>query len=185
MTNIRWRGRMMSCALVAVLSSAFAGAASAHVTLDRKEVPVGGFYKAVLSVPHGCDGSSTVKVSVQIPEGVISVKPMVKPGWTLAVKRGDYARPYSFLHGAKMTQGVTEVTWSGGNIPDAYYDEFAMQTFVAGELTPGAMLYFPVMQTCEKGETGWVQIPSAANPGEKLNEPAPGVKLLPAATKGH
>jgi uncharacterized protein YcnI len=185
MTNIRWRGRMPACALVAVLSIAFASTATAHVTLERKETPVGAFYKAVLSVPHGCEGSATVKVAVTIPEGVISVKPMVKPGWSLEVKRGAYARPYSYLHGAKLTQGPQEITWSGGNIPDAYYDEFVMQTFIAGELTPGTSLYFPVIQTCEKGEHRWIETPSSPKTGSGHGEPAPGLKLLPAAPKAH
>jgi len=185
MTNVRWHGRMPSCALAAVLSLAFATTASAHITLERKEVPVGSFYKAVFSVPHGCDGSATVKVSVQIPEGIISVKPMVKPGWTLEVKRGDYAKPYSYLHGAKLTQGPKEITWSGGNIPDAYYDEFAMQAFVAGELTPNTTLYFPVVQTCEKGEHRWIETPSTPKTGSGHGEPAPALKLLPAAPRAH
>ncbi|MFA6265389.1 MAG: YcnI family protein [Pseudolabrys sp.] len=189
MTNIRWQSRMPSCALFASALSiafiSFSGIASAHVTIDKKETPVGAFYKAVLSVPHGCDGSPTVKITVQIPEGIISVKPMVKPGWTIEVKRGAYTKPYSFLHGAKFTEGPKEITWSGGNLPDAFYDEFVMQTFVAGELTPGATVYFPVMQTCEKGEHRWVQIPAADKPDQHLGEPAPAVKLIPAATKEH
>ncbi|WP_082540733.1 DUF1775 domain-containing protein [Pseudolabrys sp. Root1462] len=185
MTNIRWRGRMPSCAFVAVLSLSTFNIASAHVTLDKKEVAIGSFYKAVLTVPHGCDGSPTVKIAVQIPEGVISVKPMVKPGWTIEIKRGAYAKPYSFLHGAKFTEGPKEIVWSGGALPDGYFDEFILQTFVAGELTPGTTLYFPVTQTCQKGEHRWVQVPSAGKPDEHLGEPAPAIKLIPAASKGH
>lgn len=164
----------MTCKTALLLSglvvSLAAGPASAHVTLDRKEVPIGSFYKAVLTVPHGCDGSPTVKIAVQIPEGVISVKPMVKAGWTISITRGAYARPYSFLHGARFTEGPKEVVWSGGNLPDAYFDEFALQTFIAGELTPGTTLYFPVIQTCEKGEHRWIQIPSADKPNEHYND---------------
>ncbi|WP_137044674.1 YcnI family protein [Pseudolabrys sp. FHR47] len=173
---------MLASALLAAIG---ASQALAHITLERKEVPVGSFYKAVLGVPHGCDGSATVKVSVQIPEGIIAVKPMMKPGWTLEVRRGDYAKPYSYLHGAKLTQGPKEVTWSGGNIPDAYYDEFAMQAFVAGELAPNTTLYFPVVQTCEKGEHRWIETPSTPKTGSGHGEPAPALKLLPAATKAH
>ena len=164
----------MTCKTALLLSglvvSLAAGPASAHVTLDRKEVPIGSFYKAVLTVPHGCDGSPTVKIAVQIPEGVISVKPMVKAGWTISITRGAYARPYSFLHGARFTEGPKEVVWSGGNLPDAYFDEFALQTFIAGGLTPGTTLYFPVIQTCEKGEHRWIQIPSADKPNEHYND---------------
>lgn len=185
MTNIRWRGRARSCALAALISLACTTVAFAHITLEKKETAVGSFYKAVFSVPHGCDGSATVKVSVQIPEGIISVKPMVKPGWTLDVKRGDYAKPYGYLHGAKLTQGPKEVTWSGGNIPDAYYDEFVMQAFIASELTPNTTLYFPIVQTCEKGEHRWIETPATPKTGSGHGEPAPALKLLPAATKAH
>ncbi|MDO8878156.1 MAG: DUF1775 domain-containing protein [Pseudolabrys sp.] len=158
--------------------------AFAHVTLEQREAPVGSFYKAVLRVPHGCEKSATVRLRVQIPEGVISVKPMVKPGWTLEVKRGAYARAYSYLHGAKFSEGVREVVWSGGNLPDAFYDEFVISAFIAGELTAGETLYFPVMQECEKGAHHWVAVPSADRPGEKLGDPAPGLKLL-QKSKGH
>lgn len=185
MTNIRWCGRMPTCALAALFSLAALDLASAHVTLDKKEVPVGSFYKAVLTVPHGCEGSPTVRIAVQIPNGVISVKPKVKAGWTIDIKRGPYTRAYSFLHGAKFTEGPKEIVWSGGSLPDGFYDEFALQTFIAGELTPGATLYFPVVQTCEKGEHRWVQVPTADKPGEHLGEPAPAIKLIPAAPKGH
>jgi uncharacterized protein YcnI len=170
--------------LLVVSLTLVATPALAHVTLEQREAPVGAAYKIVLRVPHGCDGSATVKLRVTIPEGVISVKPMVKPGWTLDVKRGAYARPYSFMHGAKFTEGVREITWSGGNLPDAYYDEFVVSAFIAGELTPGGTLYFPVVQECEKGVHNWVEVPAADKPADKLGDPAPGVKLLQKA-KGH
>ena len=48
----------------------------AHVTLETREARAGMSYKAVLRVPHGCDGSPTLKVRAQIPQGVIAVKPM-------------------------------------------------------------------------------------------------------------
>ena len=170
--------------LAAVLSLSLAPTAFAHVTLEQGAAPVGSFYKAVLRVPHGCEKSATVKIRVTIPEGVISVKPMVKPGWTLEVKRGTYAKPYSFLHGAKFTEGPKEITWSGGNIPDAYYDEFVLTTYIAGELAPGETLYFPVVQDCEKGSHNWFEVPAAGKPDAQLDSPAPGLKLLQKA-KGH
>jgi len=127
-------------------------------------------------VPHCCVYSATVRLTVQIPEGVIAIKPMVKPGWQIATTRGAYSRSYSFFHGAKFTEGVKEVTWSGGKLPDAFYDEFVLSAFIAGELPPGEMLYFPVVQQCEQGEHRWVEIPAA---GKHPNEPAPGVILTP------
>ncbi|TJV27417.1 MAG: DUF1775 domain-containing protein, partial [Mesorhizobium sp.] len=73
-------------------------AAFAHITLEAPEAAVGSTYKAVLRVPHGCEGKATTAVRVQIPEGVISVKPMPKAGWTLQVKNGRYEKSYQ-LHG--------------------------------------------------------------------------------------
>jgi uncharacterized protein YcnI len=168
------RIRLLGCAL---LSAFIAVPAIAHVTLERNEAPVGAPYKAVLRVPHGCDGSPTIKLTVQIPEGVIAVKPMVKPGWQIDVKRGPYTKNYSYFHGAKFSEGVKEVTWSGGRLPDAFYDEFVLSVFIAGDLTPGQMLHFPVEQTCETGAHHWIDVPSAGKAPE--GDPAPGLRLVP------
>jgi len=176
--------RLFAPSIVALTLSILSPGASAHVTLEQREAAVDSFYKAVLRVPHGCEGTATTRLRVQIPEGIISVKPMVKPGWTLEVKRGPYAKAYSFLHGAKFSEGPKEVIWSGGNLPDAYYDEFVLTTFIAGELTAGNILYFPVIQECEKGVNNWVEVPSADKPADKLGSPAATLKLLPKA-KGH
>lgn len=148
----------------------------AHVTLEQQQAPVGAPYKVVLRVPHGCGDSATIRLSVQIPEGVIAIKPMVKPGWQITTTRGSYAKAYSFFHGAKFTEGVKEVTWSGGKLPDAFYDEFVVSAFIPGELPPGQTLYFPVVQQCEQGEHRWIEIPEG---GKRANEPAPGVTLMP------
>jgi periplasmic copper chaperone A len=49
-------------ALAALVFALFgAGDASAHATLEKSEANVGAGYKAVLKVPHGCEGSATVE----------------------------------------------------------------------------------------------------------------------------
>ena len=157
-----------------------ASGALAHVTLEQKEAPVGAFYKAVLQVPHGCEGSATVALRVRIPQGYIDVKPMPKPGWRLEVKRGAYAKPVS-LRDAKVSEGVTEVDWSGGNLPDAYYDEFVLTGTIGDDAPAGQAMYFPVVQECEKGVHRWIEIPAAGAPaaGGDPSEPAPALKLAP------
>lgn len=166
-------------ALRAALSAAFICGlmplASAHVTLERGEAPVGSPYKAVFRVPHGCDGSATIAIRVRIPDGVLDVKPMPKPGWTITIVKGKYAKAYNLFH-AQVSEGVTEVDWAGGKLPDEYYDEFVFQSFLASDLQPGQMLYFPVVQECEKGVHRWIEIPAA---GSDYPEPAPKLKLLP------
>jgi periplasmic copper chaperone A len=149
--------------------------AFAHVTLEQNQASAGAFYKAVLRVPHGCDGSATTAIRVQIPEGVIDVKPMPKPGWTVNLVKGKYVKAYS-LYRAQVSEGVTEIDWLGGRLPDEYYDEFVFQAFLASDLQPGQTLYFPVVQECEKGVRLWIEIPV---PGADYPEPAPGLKLMP------
>jgi len=170
-----FRISLIAAAWALVVSSA----ALAHVTLEQKEAQVGASYKAVLKVPHGCNGSATVALRVRIPEGYLNVKPMPKAGWKLEVKRGKYAKPAS-LGDAKVSDGVTEVDWSGGNLPDAFYDEFVLTGFVGDVASAGQTMYFPVVQECEKGVNRWIEIPrDGAQVNDESGEPAPALKLLP------
>jgi periplasmic copper chaperone A len=155
-----------------------ASSASAHITLQTREAAVGSFYRAVFVVPHGCAGSATTRIRVQIPEGVIDVKPMPKPGWNVGTVKAKYAKPYDF-HGAELTEGVKEVEWSGGRLPDDFYDEFVVAMFLTGDLKPDAMLYFPTVQECEQGISRWIDIPVDPAQAHDSKWPAPGVKLLP------
>ena len=154
----------------------------AHVALENGQAPVGSQYKAVLQVLHGCDGSATTTIRVRIPDGLVAVKPMPKAGWKLDVVTGKYAKPHS-LGRAQVNEGVTEVAWSGGNLPDTFYDEFVFIATVAGDLQEGETIYFPVVQQCERGVHRWIDIPTGSAPagghGEGGAQPAPGLKLLP------
>ncbi|MEW9806363.1 YcnI family copper-binding membrane protein [Mesorhizobium marinum] len=168
---------------LAVLALA-ASPAFAHVTLEKGEAPVGSTYKAVLRVPHGCEGKPTNVVRVQIPEGVISVKPQPKPGWTLEKVRGAYAKSYDY-YGTPMSEGVKEIVWSGGNLGDDEYDEFVLRGYLTGDLPVGEMLYFLVVQECPDGAAErWIEIPAAGKTSDDLEMPAPGIRLL-EKTGGH
>lgn len=155
------------------------GPAFAHITLETREAAVGSTYKAILRVPHGCGGKATTAVRVQIPEGFIAVKPMPKSGWTLQVKNGKYEKPYQ-LYGEPVATGVKEVDWSGGSLPDEFYDEFVFRGQLAANLPAGTVLNFPVVQECEGGAVDrWIEIPAAGQDEDALEYPAPGLKLLP------
>lgn len=167
-----------SC-LFLIAAALAASPASAHITLETKQATVGSYYKAVFAVPHGCAGSPTVKIRVQIPEGVIAVKPMPKAGWSVDVVEGKYANEYDY-HGNKLASGVKEVAWSGGKLPDHNYDEFVISSFLTDSLKPNTTLYFPVVQECETGVSRWIEIPvEGAGHSHEGKSPAPGVKLLP------
>ena len=151
--------------------------AYAHVTLEGRQATIGTWYKAVFAVPHGCAGSATTKVRVQIPDGVIDVKPMPKPGWNVEVVKGKYAAPYDF-HGGKVSEGAKEVVWSGGKLLDDNYDEFVISTYLTATLKPDTVLYFPTVQECEQGVSRWIDIPADAEHTHDTKSPAPGVKLI-------
>ncbi|MCK8780292.1 YcnI family protein [Rhizobium sp. NTR19] len=169
---------IIAATAIAACSSA---AAFAHVTLEGKEAPVGSTYKVVLRVPHGCEGKPTQVVRVQIPEGFYGVKPQPKAGWTLETVKGPYEKAYD-NHGSKVSEGVKQVVWSGGNLPDDQYDEFVFRGTIAADLKPGEMMYFPVVQECPDGaKERWIEIPAAGQKASDLELPAPGLKLIPAA----
>ncbi|WP_334146484.1 DUF1775 domain-containing protein [Hyphomicrobium sp.] len=159
-----------------------AAPAHAHVTLERGEAPRGNFYKAVLKVPHGCDGTATHTVRVDVPEGFVGVKPMPKPGWTLKTTRGAYAQSYGTHHGS-VSEGVRQIEWSDGDLPDDYYDEFVANGFIARELTDTA-LYFKVVQECAKGEERWTEVPTAGQDPHDLKAPAAVLRIADNSAAG-
>lgn len=165
-------------ALIAALSAGLGAApAAAHVTLEKAESTTGAYYKAVLKVGHGCQGSPTTALKVTIPDGLVAAKPMPKAGWTVATETGAYARAYAF-HGKDVKEGVTSISWTGGPLPDGQYDEFVFVAYLAPEA--GARnVPIPVVQTCEKGEQRWVEVAKAG--GEKLAQPAPVLKIAASA----
>ncbi|MBM3488076.1 MAG: YcnI family protein [Alphaproteobacteria bacterium] len=165
----------------AVLGAALAVTlpAAAHVTLERGEAPADSYYKAVFRVPHGCDGSPTLRVRVRIPDGVVGVKVQPKPGWTIETVMRRLDTPYDAGHGRMSSEIVGEVAWSGGRLLDEHYDEFALRAKLPNR--PGALIHFPVVQECEKGVHRWIEIPSAGQRAHDLKEPAPALLLAPPA----
>jgi len=156
-----------------------AAPAFAHVTLETQQATVGGAYKAIFRVGHGCEGKPTVKIRVQIPEGVIAAKPQPKPGWTVEKIKGAYAKSYDY-YGTPVAEGVKEIVWSGGSLADDEYDEFVMRAYLTTDLKPDTVLYFPVVQECPDGAAErWIEIPEAGKSADDYESPAPGVKLLP------
>ena len=167
---------------LAVMLMLASACANAHVSLETTQAPVGASYKGVLRAPHGCGSSPTIRVQVRIPEGFVGVKPMPKAGWTLETTRAPYGKAYATPH-ANLTEGVREISWSGGRLQDDWYDEFTFTGTFAADLTPGTTLYFPVVQDCEKGAERWIEIPADGASAHDLKAPAPGLLLLPAAQK--
>ena len=51
--------------LIATAVALAASAATAHVSLENAEAPIGSTYKAMLRIPHGCEGKATESGSHQ------------------------------------------------------------------------------------------------------------------------
>jgi hypothetical protein len=159
--------------LAALGCAALAAPASAHVVLVQKQAPAGSYYRAQFMVGHGCEGSATVSVQVDIPEGVPVARPQPKAGWVLSYETGPLAE-LAMVHGKPKTEGIRRVTWTGGPLPDEQYEEFGMMLFLA---KPGR-LHFRVLQTCEKGANDWAGV--AVEGGPKPAFPAATLDVLPA-----
>jgi uncharacterized protein YcnI len=167
--------KMKAFGIALVLAVTLIAPVMAHVTIETQETAAGATFKAVLRVPHGCAGEATTGIRVRMPEGFNNVKPMPKPGWELQTLSGDYAKAY-VSHGAEVTKGVVEISWSGGNLPDAYYDEFVFRGTVDGEIAADTVLYFPTIQNCGQAEEAWIDVTGAVD----ADKPAPTVTVTPA-----
>jgi uncharacterized protein YcnI len=156
-----------------VLAAALiAGPAAAHVTLDRSEMPADSYLRVALRVSHGCQGAATTGIRVQVPPELRGVRPMPHAGWTLTTVPGP--APAAGSHDAAPMP--REISWQGGNLPDAHYDEFVL--YIRTPAEPGATLYFPVVQDCEGGKvTRWIERPT--QPGQRLTTPAYAVRIVP------
>ncbi|TMV10662.1 YcnI family protein [Arenibacterium halophilum] len=121
----------------------------------------------------------THTVHITLPEGFYAAKPMPRAGWKLTTKTGVYATRYN-NHGTEMTEGLREVTWSGGDLPDAWYDEFTVRGTFGPDVAPGTVLYFPALQTCAHGMADWTDTGGSHD----VPNPAPKVTVV-AGGKGH
>jgi len=155
----------MKAPLIALLALA-ATPAAAHVVAVPDTAKAGSYSAIAFRVGHACAaGDTTLKVRIEIPDGVASARPQVKPGWT-----------YSLERSADPKAAPTAITFEG-RLPDEAFDDFAVLMKLPAT---GDRLVFPVVQTCEKGESQWIEIADPARPDEKLSRPAPVVTLIPA-----
>ncbi|HTN61657.1 MAG TPA: YcnI family protein [Devosia sp.] len=164
-----------AAALLALCSPALA-----HIVLQVKEAQVGAAYRAVLVVGHGCGEEATTGLRVQVPDGFFNVKPLPKAGWDIATVTGPYETPF-LNHGTEIAEGVKEITWSGGSLPNDFFDEFTFRGTFGTELEEGSTFYFPVIQTCGTLEDAWID----QSGDDDVEFPAPSVTLSPAVGHAH
>ncbi len=173
--------RQMTVALVfASVTLGFPATAAAHVSVAPVEVPADDYAFLDFAVPHGCDGSGTTELRVQIPKSVPSATPQVHPGWDLTTKTGP--KDEVELFGETITEGVAEVVWKTQEpLPDGFLDRFTIEVKMPAGVDE--TIDFPVVQTCEKGKTAWIEIPAEGESEDDLEAPAPAVTLTDGETE--
>ena len=167
-----------------LLTLGLAAPASAHVTVTPSDTAAGAFTVLTFSVPHGCDGSATTGITIQIPEEILSVTPTRNPYYDVEKTMVTLDEPVEDAHGNSVTERVGEVVYtSNAPLPDGERDtmELSLQLPDAA----GETLAFPVIQTCQKGETGWTEVPAEGQDEEELEHPAPTVTITEATGDAH
>jgi copper(I)-binding protein/uncharacterized protein YcnI len=163
-----------NCLLILLAVSSFfvPSSVSAHAVLTEQSALAGSYYKGAVRIGHGCDGSATTGIKLFIPAGFEGAKPQPKTGWTLQVKKANLSKPYQ-SHGKTVTEDVIELEWTANSkesaLPDGAFDEFA---FMAKLPEKAGVAWLRVLQTCEKGQMDWSQIPTTGVSTKGLKMPA-------------
>lgn len=145
-------------------------AASAHVGIQPDGAPTAGSTRDLtFGIGHGCDGSPTTSVEIELPtDGIAGVKPVVQGGWTVEVaNEGDAGRPSAVTFTADQPvpdEMRAEVTLNVGLLEDA-----------------SGTLAFPVTQACVDGENDWNEIAEDGQDPHDLESPAPTLEVEPAS----
>ena len=149
-----------------------AAPASAHVDVTPSTTVAGEYSVLSFAVGHGCDGAATTKIAIEIPDGIDAVTPTVNDRWTI----DTVTEPVS---GGDENERVAKVVYSAKSpLPDGYRDTFELSLALPTEA--GETLVFPTVQTCEKGQTAWTQVPEDGQTEDDLDSPAPSMTLTSA-----
>ncbi len=170
--------------VVAVLIAALAipALAAAHVTLQPKEVPAGGFSRFDVRVPNETDDTATEKVEVEMPDGFAFASYEPVAGWTVEIKMEKPDQPIE-SHGEEINEQVATVTWTADDpeaaIQPGQFRDFGLSVGIPESAQPGDTLTFPALQTYDDGEVvRWIGPPDA-------DEPAPTVAVTEPVGEEH
>ncbi|GGR71097.1 uncharacterized protein YcnI [Nocardioides luteus] len=164
-------------AAAAAVTLLVAAPASAHVTVTPTETAAGAYSVLTFSVGHGCEGSPTKKVTIQVPEGINTVTPTRQPFYDVEVTKEKLDEPIKDAHGNELTERDATVVYTAKTpLPDGQRDAFEVSLQLPEE---EGTLAFPTIQTCEKGETAWIEeTPEGAS--EEPESPAPAFEVTAA-----
>jgi periplasmic copper chaperone A len=153
----------------ALLALAVPLAASAHVTVTPSSTAAGGSSVLTFAFGHGCNGSPTTALTIDIPESIRAVSPTLHPNWTIE----------KITEGDRIAQIVyTAITPVEEGFRDAIELSVQLPQDAAGET-----LVFPVLQTCAEGETNWNEL--AEEGASEPESPAPTILVTEATGAEH
>jgi periplasmic copper chaperone A len=151
--------------LVAALLAS--GGVSAHISISSGPATANKSQEVAFSVGHGCEGADTSAVTVEIPAGVTSVRPM----------SSDFGRVEVTTDDAGV---VTAVTWTkiASTVLPA---DIAFYKLVVRLKTPDqafTTLFFPAHQTCTDAEGNESSVDWVALEDTPDAEPAPSLVVV-------
>lgn len=168
----------------AALALGVPSAAWAHMGLAGTSTAAGSSTLLTFAFSHGCEGSATTRVAIQIPEGINAVAPTVNPGWATEAVVEDLDAPVTDGHGNETTERVAEVVYTARQpVADGLRDAFVL-SLTLPEGAAGQSLSFPTVQSCVDGENAWVDVPAAGQAPRDLEYPAPTLTVTEAVGSG-
>lgn len=172
MTTTRFRRTLLLGAAAGVaIALGVPLAASAHVHVDPGTASAGSTETLTFAFSHGCDGSPTSALVIDVPEGVGNGTPVVQGGWTITRELSADGVPtqVTFTSDVPVEDGLKATVSL-----DALFDESAADTSIA----------FPVTQVCVDGETAWTEVAEDGQTEDDLESPAPVVEVGPVSADG-
>lgn len=167
----------------AAIALSLVSPASAHVTATPSTAAAGSYTVVTFSVGHGCEGSPTTKLEIQVPESVLSVTPSRNPFYDVEKTVEQLDDPVTDAHGNEVTERTASIVYTATTpLPDGQRDAFELSFQLPD--AEGETLAFPTIQTCQKGETGWTQVPSDGQDADELETPAPAFEITAASSEG-
>ncbi len=156
-----------------------ASPASSHVTIDPSTTAAGAYTVLTVAVPHGCEESSTTKIAIKVPEQILAVTPTRDPFWEVETTIEKLDKPVKDAHGNSLTERVDSVVYTAKTpLPHDQRDAFELSLQLPD--SAGTTLAFPIVQTCEQGETAWIEVASDGGKPDDLEHPAPLVTIMAA-----
>jgi len=122
----------------------------AHVIVKPSSAGIGSFQTFDVGVPSEKD-MSTIELKLLIPKGLSEITPNVKPGWSVSVVKSD--------------DTVTEIDWTGGEIPSGQRDDF----YFSGQMPADvSTIQWKAYQTYADGSVvSWDMDPKKVKKGEE------------------